>query len=68
MGSARAANQLSHNQRFYACVRQSKWILSIFFWALGLELVNAHTSYKRFMKDNSASNECLFSRYDFRKE
>ena len=64
MGGVDVADQLCNYYRFEHWSRQQKWWWSIFFWALGVLLVNTYVSYKEYMH---SIGKQLMSHYEFRK-
>ena len=64
MGGVDIADQLRNYYRFDHWSRQRKWWWSIFFWALGVLLVNTYVSYKEYMH---YIGKQLMSHYEFRK-
>ena len=49
MGGVDIADQLWNYYRFDHWMRKCKWWWSIFFWALGVLLVNTYVAYKTYM-------------------
>ena len=64
MGGVDIADQLQNYYRFDHWMRKCKWWWSIFFWALGVLLVNTYVAYKT---DMVSIGKQPMSHYNFRK-
>ena len=64
MGGVDIADQLRNYYRFDHWMRKRKWWWSVFFWAIGVLLVNCYVSYKKFMESKKMK---AISHYEFRK-
>ena len=64
MGGVDIADQLRNYYRFDHWMRKRKWWWSVFFWAIGVLLVNCYVSYKKFMESKKMKP---ISHYEFRK-
>jgi hypothetical protein len=64
MGSVDIADQLRNYYRFDHWMRKRKWWWAIFFWNMGVLLVNSYVSYKTYME---SIGERPISHYNFRK-
>jgi Transposase IS4 len=67
MNSVDSADQLRNSYRFDHWLRMRKWWWSIFFWGMGVLLVNAYVSYVKFNLMNGKKKNELLSHYEFRK-
>ena len=64
MGGVGIADQLRHYYRFDHWMRKRKWWWSVFFWGIGVLLVNCYVSYKTYMEQKKQKT---ISHYQFRK-
>jgi Transposase IS4 len=67
MNDVDAADQLRNNYRFDHWMRKRKWWWSIFFWGLGIVIVNAYICYVEFNLTAGKKKKDLLSHYEFRK-
>jgi hypothetical protein len=67
MGHVDVSDQLRNSYRFDHWLRNTKWWWSIFFWALGVNLVNAYVVYTTFLKEQGVSEKNILTHYNFRK-
>ena len=58
-GGVDIADQLQHYYCFDHWMRKCKWWWSVFFWAIGVLLVNCYMAYKTFMAQKTQSNQAL---------
>jgi hypothetical protein len=65
MGAVDISDQLRNTYRFDHWMRKRKWWWSFFFWGIGVLLVNAYVSYRKFCEDNNLQP---MSQYNFRKK
>jgi hypothetical protein len=68
MNDVDRADQLRNSYRFDHWMRKRKWWWSIFFWGMGVLMVNAYVSYVRFNILNGKKKKDLLSHYEFRKQ
>ena len=64
MGGVDIADQLRHYYRFDHWMRKRKWWWLVFFWGIGVLLVNCYVSYKTYMEQKKQKT---ISHYKFRK-
>ena len=64
MGGVDIADQLQNYYHFNHWICKRKWWLSVFFWAIGVLLVNCYVSYKKFMESKKMKP---ISHYEFCK-
>jgi hypothetical protein len=67
MGHVDVSDQLRNNYRFDHWLRNTKWWWSIFYWGLGVILVNAYVVYTTFLKEQGVSEKNILTHYNFRK-
>ena len=68
MGNVDVADQLRGNYRLDIGVHNRKWWWSMWFWALGVMLVNAYIVYKIYQLSRGVDKKDLLSHHDFRKQ
>jgi flagellar biosynthesis/type III secretory pathway M-ring protein FliF/YscJ len=62
------ADQLQNQYRFDHWMRQRKWWWSIFFWGVGVILVNSYVCYREYMKMMGKKKSEILSHYKFREK
>lgn len=67
MGHVDISDQLRHYYRFDIWLRNRKWWWSIFFWSMGVSLVNAYVLYKTYMEEEGVDSKNTLSQYQFRE-
>ena len=67
MGHVDVSDQLRNNYRFDHWLRNTKWWWSIFYWGLGVMLVNAYVVYTAFLKEQGVLQKNMLTHYNFRK-
>ena len=61
------SDQLRNSYRFDHWLRKTKWWWSMFFWGIGVELVNAYKMYRTYNLNMGIQEKNLMSHYDFRR-
>ena len=61
MGGVDIADQLQHYYYFNHWMRKCKWWWSVFFWAIGVLLVNCYVAYKTFMAQKNTKQSAIMS-------
>jgi Transposase IS4 len=67
MNSVDSADQLRNSYRFDHWLRMRKWWWSVFFWGMGVLMVNAYVAYVKYSLQNGKKKSELLSHYEFRK-
>jgi hypothetical protein len=67
MGHVDVSDQLRNNYRFDHWLRNTKWWWSIFYWGLGVMLVNAYVVYTTFLKEQGVHQKNILTHYNWRK-
>lgn len=68
MGDVDIADQYCNVYRFDHWLRNRKWWWSIFFWGLGVILVNLYIVYVKVCEEEGVDKNNIISHYDFRKK
>ena len=68
MGDVDIADQYRNVYRFDHWMRKRKWWWAIFFWAIGVILVNAYILYIRLCEEEGIPKRYIMSHHDFRKK
>jgi Transposase IS4 len=68
MNSVDNSDQLRQNYRFDHWMRKRKWWWSIFFWGIGVLMVNAYICYVRFHLMHNKKKKDLLTHYEFREQ
>ena len=66
MGNVDLADQKRLVYRFDSNIRNTKWWWSIWFWGVGVQMVNSYVAYCSFMKEAKAKH--ILSHCEFRKQ
>ena len=68
MGDMDIADHYQNVYRFDHWMRKRKWWWAIFFWAVGVILVNAYILYVRLCEEEGIAKRDIMSHHDFRKK
>jgi hypothetical protein len=63
-----SSDQLPNQYRFDHWMRKRKWWWAIFFWGIGVLMVNAYVCYVRYNMLHGKNRKDLLSHYEFRKQ
>ena len=67
MGDVDISDQLRNTYRCDHWLRKTKWWWSMYFWGIGVELVNAYKMYRTYNLNMGIQEKNLMSHYDFRR-
>jgi flagellar biosynthesis/type III secretory pathway M-ring protein FliF/YscJ len=68
MNDVDCADQRRNQYRFDHWMRQRKWWWSIFFWGIGVIVVNAYVCYREYMKMMGKNKNEILTHYKFREQ
>jgi hypothetical protein len=63
-----SSDQLRNSYRFDHWLRQRKWWWSVFFWGIGVLMVNAYVAYVQFHLMHGKKKNEILTHYEFRYE